>query len=647
MSDFKDFLIEKGLVSNLMKRYGIDIKDIEVHDFIYKMIEKLSKIDSKLIYRQEQGDDQSFGLDIVAKFYEKIVPHSQRKTTGEFFTPIQIVDYILKSVGYTAQQDIENKKLIDLSCGSGSFLIRAVNVLLEKLRKQIKLKENSELTAKQAKEIITKIKVNISGIDINPIACILCQINFYFTLFDLLNFIIESNKEYKIPVFDIFNKDTLQFNFNNKYDYVVGNPPYLFIRAIPQDYRKIIEKLPLETNKGQYDYYQIFIELGIKNLKEGGKMGYIVPDSLLALSNRKLLRKYIFNHTKIKEICVVGSGFKDPVVSNIILVLQKEGIELQRLNNKIIVSKVLKNDQIENSLIQKDLVEWDYKFLIHLNQKDREILKLLNSKFANLKDLMIDSQFEISLNRGVELGKEGEIIYCDSCNRYLPLPKGSLFCTICGSDLNPNAIEKIVVASIPKGLESSYKPFIYSLNRYFIKEYRFIKVNVDGINYKDLSNYRNRIVIRQLSQDNLICAAYETDALSSQSIYNVKIYQTSIVEFNHFYLLGLLNSRLLSFYFLKTFGSYKTLFPRILIEKLKTLPIKVPSIKNERMLSHLIIEKVKQILDSKNINSSKISKLQNQIDIHVKDLYKINEDHYLHILNSLNNLIYNKKLKKK
>ncbi|MHA1532704.1 MAG: Eco57I restriction-modification methylase domain-containing protein, partial [Candidatus Heimdallarchaeota archaeon] len=484
-------------------------------------------------------------------------------------------------------------------------------------------------------------------IDINPIACILCQINFYFTLFDLLNFIIETNKEYKIPVFDIFNKDTLQFNFNNKYDYVVGNPPYLFIRAIPQDYRKFIEKLPLETNKGQYDYYQIFIELGIKNLKEGGKMGYIVPDSLLALSNRKLLRKYIFNHTKIKEICVVGSCFKDPVVSNIILVLQKEGIELQRLNNKIIVSKVLKNDQIENSLIQKDLVEWDYKFLIHLNQKDREILKLLNSKFANLKDLMIDSQFEISLNRGVELGKEGEIIYCDLCNRHLPLPKGSLFCTICGSDLNPNAIEKIVVASIPKGLESSYKPFIYSLNRYFIKEYRFIKVNVDGINYKDLSSYRDRIVIRQLSQDNLICAAYETDALSSQSIYNVKIYETSIAEFNHYYLLGLLNSRLLSFYFLKTFGSYKTLFPRILIEKLKTLPIKVPSIKNERMLSHLIIEKVKQILDSKNINSSKISKLQNQIDIHVKDLYKINEDHYLHILNSLNNLIYNKKLKKK
>ncbi|MHA1478267.1 MAG: N-6 DNA methylase, partial [Promethearchaeota archaeon] len=120
MSDFKDFLIEKGLVSNLMKRYGIDI---EVHDFIYKMVEKLSKIDSKGIYRQEQGDDQSFDLDIIAKFYEKIVPHSQRKTTGEFFTPIQIVDYILKSVGYTAKQDIENKKLIDLSCGSGSFLI--------------------------------------------------------------------------------------------------------------------------------------------------------------------------------------------------------------------------------------------------------------------------------------------------------------------------------------------------------------------------------------------------------------------------------------------------------------------------------------------------------------------------------------------
>ena len=637
MSDFKDFLIEWGIISNLMKQYGINLKDNEVNDFILNIVENLSKIDSKEIYPKERGDEQKFDLDIIAKLYEKIVPYAQRKIMGEFYTPIQIVDYILKSVGYTPQRDIENKKIIDLSCGSGSFLIRAVKILLEKLRRQTKFKEISEINSEQTKEIINKIKINIVGVDINPIACLLCQINIYFTLFKLFKIIIRADKDYDIPIFNISNKDALQLNCKHKFDYVVGNPPYLFIRSIPKDYKVVIEQLSLETNKGQYDLYQIFVEIGIKILKESGKLGFIVPDSLLALSNRKLLRVYILDYTKINEICVVGSGFKDPVVSNIIIVLQQEAIEEQRLKNKITINKAL-NEQMEYFLQQDNMVKWDFKFLIHLTQKDIEILEHLNSNFKSLTDLISDSQFDISINRGVEIGKEGDVIYCDFCSRYYPLPKENLVCPKCGSTLNSNATEKIVVHTIPNGLKNAYKPFIYALNRYFIKEHRYIKVNLEGINYKDLDLYNNRIVVRQLNQENLICAAYEKNALSSQSVYNIKINKSPIPEFNHFYLLGLLNSRLLSYYFIKTFGSYKSLFPRILIEKLKTLPIKIPSTKKEREWSGNIREKVNQILHSKNHNEAQVLRLQNQIDLIVNDLYQIDENDYLHIFNSLNKL---------
>ena len=96
---------------------------------------------------------------------------------------------------------------------------------------------------------------------------------------------------------------------------------------------------------------------------------------------------------------------------------------------------------------------------------------------------------------------------------------------------------------------------------YFIKKIMVMFVVIQYIwtsklhcKYKDLNNYLNRIIIRQLSQENYICAAYEEKALSSQSIYNIKIHKSPIEEFNHIYLLGLLNSRLLSYYFLKTFG---------------------------------------------------------------------------------------------
>ena len=46
MSDFTDFLIERGIISNLMKRYEISVKDNEVNNFIHKIVENLPEIDS-------------------------------------------------------------------------------------------------------------------------------------------------------------------------------------------------------------------------------------------------------------------------------------------------------------------------------------------------------------------------------------------------------------------------------------------------------------------------------------------------------------------------------------------------------------------------------------------------------------------------
>ncbi|MFX0011723.1 MAG: N-6 DNA methylase [Candidatus Hermodarchaeota archaeon] len=626
MSKFKSFLIDRAIIPNLVKHYVISSENNEINDFLIELVEKIPDLDESL---ENKKLVDKFDLDIFVDVYEKIVPHSQRKTMGEFFTPVKIVNSILKSVGYTTHNDIDDKKLIDLSCGSGSFLVRAAEVLSDRLDTQ------SKLTCEKAKEIIEKIKTNIFGIDINPIACILCQINLYFILLNHFDIIFKNDKTYTIPIFNIFNIDAIKFEINEKYDFVVGNPPYLFIRAIPEERRKLIEELPLITNKGQYDYYQIFIEIGIKILKKQGKLGYIVPDSLLALSNRKSLRKYIFSNTMIKNIDVVGSGFKDPVVSSIIIVLQKELIEERRLNNKIMIEETLGNSRRENLLLQKDIPEWDYKYLIHLNQMDINILKHLNSKFPKLKSLMDDSKFSISINRGVELGKDGKIIFCNYCKKYFPLPKSNLICIKCGARLNSKNSDKIILDTLPEDSEGTYELFIYSLNRYSVKEYKYIKMNVEGINYKDSNNYLNRIVIRQLSQENHICAAYEEKALSSQSVYNVKIHRSPIENFNHYYLIGLLNSQLLSYYFLKTFGSYKSLFPRILIEKLKTLPIKVPLTQNERELSNLISNNVKEIINLRPENKTKLSELQNKIDILVNKLFLIKKDVYEHILNSL------------
>ena len=638
MSDFQQFLIENGIISNLIKHYGIDLQDKEKIDFIHNTVEHLIKTDSKEIDHNKETDDLKYELDFLAEFYEKIVPHSQRKTTGEFYTPIQIVDYILKSVGYTEQNDIQDKKLIDLSCGSGSFLIRAVNILTKKLITHAKSIENSELIPIQAEQIINKVNDNIFGIDINPIACVLCQINIYFTLFSLIRIIIKNNKDYDVPIFNIVNNDALQLNFNNEYDYVVGNPPYLFIRAIPHKNRNFIEKLPLETNKGQYDYYQIFIEFGIKSLKKNGLLGYIIPDSLLALSNRKILRKYIYESTKIMEICYSGSQFDKPVVSNIILTLEKESDEIKRKKNQIIIKLPLDQSQPDNKILQNLIEHWDYEFLINLNQRDIEILDYLNSNFPKLSDLMNDTRFSISLKRGVEIKKEGYVIYCETCQIYQPLPNKHLVCKTCGSPLNKNFIDKIILESVPEGLEEEFQHFLYSTNRYFAKEFKYIRLGMEGINYKGEDTFKKRIVIRQLSQENLICATYNENAWTSQSIYNLEIIRTPVLEFNHYYLLGLINSQLLSYYFLKSFGSYKIFFPRILIEKLKNLPIKIPQSIVEKELAKEIHEKVLKILQIIQKNSLEAKNLANQVEIIVQKLYKIPQADFQYIMKSTTEL---------
>jgi len=634
MSDFQKFLIDKGIISNLITHYEIDLKDKKINDLINNTVEHLTKIDSKEIYRNKEKNDLKYDLDFLAEFYEKIVPHSQRKTTGEFYTPIQIVDYILNSVGYTDQHEIQEKKLIDLSCGSGSFLIRAVNVLTKRLITQTKSNESSELFPNQVEYIISKVKDNISGIDINPIACVLCQINIYFTLFNLITIIIKNNKDYNVPIFKIFNKDSLQLNFNNKYDYVVGNPPYLFIRAIPQEYRKFIEKLPLETNKGQYDYYQIFTELGIKLLKKNGLLGYIIPDSLLALSNRRILRKYIYDSTKIMEIYYSGPQFDKPVVSNIIITLEKEPDEIKRKNNHIKIKLPLTKSQPDNRILQNLIEHWDYEFLINLNQRDIEILDHLNSNFPKLSDLMNDTRFSISLKRGVEIGKNGYVIYCETCQIYQPLPKKHFVCKACGSPLNEKFIDNIIVENIPEGHEEEFQHFLYSMKRYSVNIFKYIRLGMKGINYKSEDTFKKRIVIRQLSQENRICATYIEDAWTSQSIYNLEILKNSVLEFNHYYLLGLINSHLLSYYFLKSFGSYKIFFPRILIEKLKNLPIKVPQNMVEKELAKDIQEKVLKILRIIQKNSLEAKNLANQVEIIVQKLYKIPQTDFQYIIKS-------------
>ncbi len=627
MNDFVEYLRKEKILENLFNIYKENIKN-DTHKYILEKIIKNVKdlkIFREVFAKSNEFSQISSDFDIFGSSYEDLVNHKERKILGEFYTPQPVVKDILNAIKYVYQKNIEDKKIIDISCGSGSFLIHAIKILIERFLKIFGKKNLFELSESEAKSIVIIVKNSIFGVDINPIACILCQINIHFKLFNILKVIKNSEYNFQLPQFNIRNENALLLNEKEKYDFVIGNPPYLFIRDIPNEQKKAIEEGNFVTNKGQYDYYQLFIEIGIRLLNMNGKLGYIVPDSILALSNRNIIRKFIYDTTKIKEIYYTGPKFEDPIVSNIILVLQRERDIIAREKNNIRIRLANKE---EKQIPQETFKIWDYKFLIHLNETDISIIGYLSKKFPKLKDLNKKEGFKISISRGVELAKTGEIIYCERCKSYFPVPKKHLECPDCKTKLKSENIEEIIYNKIPNNSSEDFKPFIYSIGRYKIKDYKFIDTTKDGINYKDLDIYDNRIIIRQLSQNNLICATIDEKlSLTSQSFYNLKIIKTPLNEFNNFYLLGLINSRLLSYYIFILFSSYKKMFPRILIEKIKILPIKIPETEKEKELAQKIIDGAKNLLRKFDEG------IEKQIDIFVFDLYKIPEEHRSYIMN--------------
>ncbi len=632
MKDFFEYLRKEKIVLKLIEHYNVPHLKCVLEEFLNNICRNAQP----LTYFRNNFDLSIPHPDIFGNEYEQKIPPKERKTLGEFYTPNQIVNYILEAVGFSYDKKIENKKLVDISCGSGSFLVQVIRILINWCYKVHKVRENSCSTSERARFIVSRVKQNVYGIDINPLACILCQIHIHFILFELLKDIRIEDNGYRLPFFNIKHSNAFTMTETDQFDFVVGNPPYLFIRDISEDQKQIIRENKFYTNKGQYDYYQIFIELGIRFLKNNGLLGFIVPDSLLALSNRLIIRKFIYNNTKIKEIYYIGPSFEESVVSNIIIILEKEKNVNNREKNWVDIKTI---ELQQNKIFQDSFKNWDFKFLIHLDDTDISILNDLKNNNPKLNELITNEDFKILLSRGVELTKTGEIIFCSECQKFYPLPKKDLTCPTFNHTLRREHIEKIILDSVPIEDKGTFKLFIYSLNRYQIKEYKYINITKKGINYKDLEIYKDRIIIRQLNQNNLICATYDKDfSLTSQSFYNLKIVKSQIKEFNNKYLLGVINAKLLSFYFIKSFGSYKKLFPRILIEKIKDLPIKIPESDKEKDVASKIIKKVEIMLQSAEDKSSRYNRIEEEIDSLVYDLYDIPDSNRLHILTFLNHL---------
>ncbi|MBM3233895.1 hypothetical protein FJZ19_02250 [Candidatus Pacearchaeota archaeon] len=301
----------------------------------------------------------------------------KRKKMGIYYTPSYIVDYIVKNsvkeyIKDKSIDEILQVKIVDPACGSGSFLIRAFQEVCDKIEDLLKAGKRSEkwTTFKNYKERLSlgqkaMIMGNcIYGVDLDEKAVELARLNLLLKMLEgedqeskklMLphlgnikcgNSLIDdpkvSDKAFK---WEVGFKDVMA---SGGFDVVIGNPPYIRIQTLSGSYKKIAESYSknYESAQGNYDIYSLFVEKGIKILKEKGKLGFILPNKFFISNYGKPLRDFITKQEYLKEVI----NFKDNQIFErastytCLLFLQKS------LNKKIKYSEMANIDKISEYL---------------------------------------------------------------------------------------------------------------------------------------------------------------------------------------------------------------------------------------------------------------------------------------------------------
>jgi len=279
---------------------------------------ELNKVLNRVLYVFNHFDFANVNRDILGKIYERYLPKEERRKLGEFYTPNEIIEHILDQVGYLAENEIEGKDLLDPACGSGGFLVKALNRLIKRY----------EAKGLSPKTILTNAINHIFGFDINPFACHIAEMNLLFQSIDLYVKAKQEDPNFKLPRFNIYQTNSLELPSNQrilwqytnsrlvhfleekeridklkmkKFHFVVGNPPYVAVQRLPLEFVEYLKRT-YKTPHKRMDLYVPFIERALSMLSENGTFGFIVSDQFMNATYGEKLRNFITKNFSIRYI---------------------------------------------------------------------------------------------------------------------------------------------------------------------------------------------------------------------------------------------------------------------------------------------------------------------------------------------------------
>jgi type I restriction enzyme M protein len=208
---------------------------------------------------------------------------SSQGDAGQFRTPRHIIDFIVDVINPT-----KDDKVLDPACGTGGFLVSTYNHILEQHDgKDDPKKKEKPLTPDERKKLMS----NLQGYDIDPTMVRIAQVNMYL-------------HQFKNPQIFQYDSLTSEERWNDKYDVILANPPFMS----PKGGIKPHNKFGISSNRSE----ALFVDYIVSHLKPKGRAGIIVPEGVIFKNDSafKDLRKNLLSNGLYAVVSLPGGVFQ-------------------------------------------------------------------------------------------------------------------------------------------------------------------------------------------------------------------------------------------------------------------------------------------------------------------------------------------------
>ena len=251
-------------------------------------------------------------LDTKGVAFERFMEDFFKGKMGQFFTPREVIQFAVKML-----KPEEDKLVLDPACGSGGFLLNAMDYVRELADKEFpdSPEEHFRMWHDFAKD-------KLYGIEINDQIARVCKMNMIIHDDGHTNVISTDSLRNVNEISEIH-----QGFGKNKFDIILTNPPFgATVKSTEHDY---LGKYKLGESRKNQKTEILFIERCLEFLKAGtGKMAIVLPDGILTNSSLQYVRDFLMEHAQIEAVVslpqIAFSHFGAGVKSSLVFVRKKK-----------------------------------------------------------------------------------------------------------------------------------------------------------------------------------------------------------------------------------------------------------------------------------------------------------------------------------